>query len=114
MQALCSISGLTLEHALTITPFAVSPSSYGVSTAFFTLVRAHTIEGTFCDPYYGGNANFVGWDLIGYPGVRTIVSADDQRLGADLPSNHKSAYDYDMFNRASASAPHATEMARGD
>ena len=40
------------------------------AAAFFNLVRTHTIQGTFCDPYYGGNANFVGWDLIGYPGVR--------------------------------------------
>jgi len=70
------------------------------SAAFFTLVRAHTIEGTFGDPYYGGNAGFVGWDLIGYPGVRTIVTADEQRLGADTKSNHKSAYDYGMFNKA--------------
>jgi gluconate 2-dehydrogenase gamma chain len=67
---------------------------------FFALVRAHTIQGTFCDPYYGGNAGFVGWDLIGYPGVRTFVAADEQRLGADVPANHKSAYDYDMFTKA--------------
>jgi gluconate 2-dehydrogenase gamma chain len=68
--------------------------------AFFALVRAHTLQGTFCDPYYGGNAGFVGWDLIGYPGVRTFVAADEQRLGADVPANHKSAYDYDMFTKA--------------
>ena len=67
---------------------------------FFNLVRAHTIEGTFCDPYYGGNAGFVGWDLIGYPGVRTIVNADDQRLAAGTKANHKSAYDYAMFTKA--------------
>jgi hypothetical protein len=30
--------------------------------------------------YYGGNANFVGWDLIGYPGIRMAVSEDEQRL----------------------------------
>ena len=71
----------------------------GGSAAFFSLVRAHTIQGTFCDPYYGGNANFVGWDLIGYPGVRTIATPDEQRLGADVPPNHKSAYDYDMFTK---------------
>ena len=46
--------------------------SGGGSAAFFAMVRAHTIQGTFGDPYYGGNANFVGWDLIGYPGVRTM------------------------------------------
>jgi len=73
------------------------------ATAFFALVRAHTIQGTFCDPFYGGNANFVGWDLIGYPGVRTIVTADEQRMGIALKPNHKSAYDYAMFTKANAS-----------
>ncbi len=72
------------------------------SITFFNLVRTHTIEGTFCDPYYGGNAGFVGWDLIGYPGVRTVVTADEQRVGIDLKPNHKSAYDYPMFTKASA------------
>jgi len=67
------------------------------AAAFFALVRAHTLQGTFGDPYYGGNANFVGWDLIGYPGVRTLVTAEEQRLGADTPPNHQSAYDYGMF-----------------
>jgi len=72
------------------------------STAFFSLVRAHTIEGTFCDPFYGGNAGFVGWDLIGYPGVRTAVGANEQRLGGETKPNHKSAYDYAMFVKATA------------
>lgn len=86
----------------------------GGSAAFFTLVRAHTLQGTFGDPFYGGNANFVGWDLIGYPGVRTIATADDQRLGADVARNHKSAYDYEMFVKASASAEDHVEMNHGD
>ena len=47
----------------------------GSSAQFFGMVLNHTRQGTFGDPYYGGNANFVGWDLIGYPGVRTTVSA---------------------------------------
>jgi len=68
--------------------------------AFFNLVRTHTIEGTFGDPSYGGNAGFVGWDLIGYPGVRTVVTADEQRLGTVGKPNHKSAYDYAMFTKA--------------
>src|SRR5262249_23462583 len=55
----------------------------GGSAPFFAMVRQHTIQGTFCDPFYGGNANFVGWDLVGYPGVRTIVTPDEQRFGAD-------------------------------
>jgi gluconate 2-dehydrogenase gamma chain len=74
----------------------------GGSAAFFALVLNHTHQGTFGDPYYGGNANFVGWDLIGYPGVRTMVTAaDQQRLEkGELKSNHKSAYDYDAFTKA--------------
>jgi gluconate 2-dehydrogenase gamma chain len=72
------------------------------SVAFFNLVRTHTIEGTFCDPYYGGNAGFVGWDLVGYPGVRTAVTPDEQRIGVAVKPNHKSAYDYAMFTKASA------------
>jgi gluconate 2-dehydrogenase gamma chain len=78
----------------------------GGSGAFFAMVRSHTLQGTFGDPYYGGNANFIGWDLIGYPGIRTSVSQDDQRLGAKLAPNHKSAYDYDMFTKATARLRH--------
>ena len=75
----------------------------GGSAAFFALILGHTHQGTFGDPYYGGNANFVGWDLIGYPGVRTMVTAaDQQRLEkGELKTNHKSAYDYDAFTKAS-------------
>jgi gluconate 2-dehydrogenase gamma chain len=72
--------------------------------AFFAMVRAHTIQGTFGDPYYGGNANFVGWDLIGYPGLRLAVSADEQRLGAKLAPTHRSAYDHTMFEKATVDA----------
>ena len=72
------------------------------SATFFNLVRAHTIEGTFCDPYYGGNANFVGWDLIGYPGVRTSVTEEEQDIDADLEPNRMSAYDYPMFTKGGA------------
>jgi len=66
-------------------------------TPFFALVRAHTIQGTFCDPIYGGNASFVGWDLIGYPGVRLNVTAADQRMAAPAKPIRRSAYDYAMF-----------------
>ena len=66
-------------------------------TSFFALVRTHTIQGTFCDPAYGGNANFVGWDLIGYPGVRLNVTPADQRMGAPITPMRRSAYDYAMF-----------------
>ena len=69
------------------------------SSIFFALVRSHVIEGTFGDPYYGGNAKFVGWDLIGYPGVRTSVSATEQQMNAQVTPNHRSAYDFAMFRK---------------
>ena len=75
----------------------------GSSGAFFGLVRTHTLQGTFGDPYYGGNKDFVGWDLIGYPGLRLNVSVEDQRLGAKLTPTRKSAYDDPMFTKATAS-----------
>jgi gluconate 2-dehydrogenase gamma chain len=68
------------------------------AATFFNLLRAHTIQGTFCDPYYGGNASFVGWDLIGYPGVRLGVSAAEQRLDPRLVPTRRSAYDHAMFS----------------
>jgi gluconate 2-dehydrogenase gamma chain len=69
------------------------------SPQFFNLVRTHTIQGTFSDPFYGGNANFIGWDLIGYPGARTSVSADLQRMDRKPAPSRRSAYDYGMFSK---------------
>jgi gluconate 2-dehydrogenase gamma chain len=84
------------------------------SATFFDLLRSHTLQGMFCDPYYGGNANFIGWDLLGYPGVRTAVSPDQQRMGIELAPNHKSAYDYEMFTKASARADWKAGQPDGD
>ena len=78
----------------------------GSSTQFFAMVLTHTRQGTFGDPYYGGNANFIGWDLLQYPGVRTMVTAVDQQNmeKSQLKPNHKSAYDYEGFNKATVHA----------
>ena len=50
------------------------------SRAFFTRFRRLTLEGAFSDPFYGGNKNFAGWDLIGYPGPRLAVTAEEQKM----------------------------------
>src|SRR5689334_14394974 len=91
------------DAVLTAVESGAATGFTGGSAAFFALLLSHTHQGTFGDPYYGGNANFVGWDLIGYPGVRTMVTAaDQQRLEkGELKTNHKSAYDYDTFTKAS-------------
>jgi gluconate 2-dehydrogenase gamma chain len=88
----------------------------GSSAAFFALMLNHTHQGTFGDPYYGGNANFIGWDLIRYPGVRTMVTAADQKSleGNALKANHKSAYDYTSFTKATARVEPHEGMKHGD
>ncbi|MBZ5698867.1 MAG: gluconate 2-dehydrogenase subunit 3 family protein [Acidobacteriia bacterium] len=52
------------------------------SSHFFALLRQNTIEGMFCDPMHGGNADMVGWQLIGFPGPRMSNYADvDKHYG---------------------------------
>jgi gluconate 2-dehydrogenase gamma chain len=45
--------------------------------AFFNTVRTHTMEGMFADPIYGGNKNFAGWELVGFPGAQMFYSPKD-------------------------------------
>src|SRR5262245_5522754 len=85
---------------------ANSLPDFANSSAFFNLVRTHTIEGTFSDPYYGGNANYAGWNLIGYPGIRMGVTADDQRMKEKPQLIRKSAYDDPMFAKAGGDHGH--------
>jgi gluconate 2-dehydrogenase gamma chain len=52
------------------------------TTRFFALLRANTLEGMFSDPIHGGNADMVGWQLIGFPGPQMSWSADvDKHFG---------------------------------
>lgn len=56
----------------------------GDAAAFFAMVWAHTIEGMFGDPAYGGNRDAVGWRLIGFPGAQYGYAAEQMTYGADL------------------------------
>jgi hypothetical protein len=47
----------------------------------------------FGDPSWGGNVGFVGWDLLGYPGIRPVWTEADQRLDAAVSPEHASAAD---------------------
>ena len=49
--------------------------------AFFNTLRTHTMEGMFADPVYGGNKDFVGWQLVGFPGAQPVFTP------AELASN---------------------------
>jgi len=50
---------------------------------FFEVIYEHTIEGTFGDPIYGGNRDFVGWKMIGFPGAQWGYSSDQMQPGYD-------------------------------
>ena len=45
--------------------------------AFFNTLRTHTMEGMFADPIYGGNKDFAGWRLVGFPGAQPVFSPED-------------------------------------
>jgi len=44
---------------------------------FFNVVRTHTMEGMFADPIYGGNRDFAGWRLVGFPGAQGNFTPPD-------------------------------------
>jgi hypothetical protein len=81
-----------------------SNRGFPAAGVFFNVVLSHTIQGTFCDPFYGGNASFVGWDLLGYPGIRLTATANDQRMDVAPAPTHMSAYDFSMFARKKPNA----------
>ncbi len=62
---------------------AAWPSGGITSQQFFETVRLHTIYGFLADPKYGGNRNYSGWKLVGYPGPRHRVGGytPEQMLG---------------------------------
>jgi gluconate 2-dehydrogenase gamma chain len=47
--------------------------------AFFNTLRTHTIEGMFADPVYGGNQDFAGWKLVGFPGAQPAFTEADMK-----------------------------------
>ena len=59
---------------------------------FFNRARRLTLEGMFGDPYYGGNKGFAGWDLIRYPGPRSAVDAEMQRMDKAPAPYRRSAW----------------------
>jgi gluconate 2-dehydrogenase gamma chain len=67
------------------------------SRTFFDLVREHALQGMFGDPVHGGNADFIGWDLIGFAGVKLAFTEAEQQLDVTVRPAHKSLADYPLF-----------------
>jgi gluconate 2-dehydrogenase gamma chain len=53
--------------------------SWPSASAFFNTVRTHTMEGMFADPLYGGNKDFVGWQLVGFPGTQLFYTEEEMQ-----------------------------------
>jgi gluconate 2-dehydrogenase gamma chain len=53
--------------------------TWPTAQAFFNTVRTHTMEGMFADPVYGGNKDFAGWRLVGFPGAQAIFTPADMQ-----------------------------------
>lgn len=70
------------------------------SRAFFDLLREHAVQGMFGDPVHGGNADFIGWDLIGFTGVKLTYAEGEQQLDVNVAAAHKSAVDYPLWSGA--------------
>src|SRR3984893_9056026 len=54
-----------------------SEFTFPTAQAFFNTLRAHTMEGMFADPVYGGNKDFAGWKLVGFPGTQLYYTPAD-------------------------------------
>lgn len=65
-----------------------------VPAGFFAIVLGHTRQGMFCDPIHGGNREFLGWDMIGYPGIKLVWTADDQAIDAVVKPEHLSVANF--------------------
>jgi hypothetical protein len=71
----------------------------GGSRTFFELAREHCLQGMFGDPVHGGNEDFVGWDLVGFPGVKLSFAAAEQQMDVTVVPAHKSTADFPLFKR---------------
>lgn len=44
---------------------------------FFDALCLHTRQGFYCDPVYGGNRDQVGWQVVGFPGPKSLKDTMD-------------------------------------
>lgn len=51
---------------------ALQQTNAEIQLDFFPLLCLHTRQGFYADPIYGGNKNRVGWEVIGFPGPKSL------------------------------------------
>lgn len=65
-----------------------------IPEGFFSLLLEQTRQGMFGDPVYGGNLNFTGWDLIGYPGIKLLWTEEEQEVDVEVEPEYTSVEEY--------------------
>ncbi|GGE03693.1 hypothetical protein GCM10011390_23300 [Aureimonas endophytica] len=58
---------------------ALQQTSTEIELDFFPLLVAHTRQGFYADPIYGGNRGQVGWQVIGFPGPASLKDVHEGR-----------------------------------
>lgn len=61
---------------------------------FFPLLMYNTRSGMFSDPIHGGNKNFIGWDLMQFPGIKLVWTEADQQIDAVVEPMHISVAEF--------------------
>jgi gluconate 2-dehydrogenase gamma chain len=61
---------------------ALQQTSTEVELEFFPLLCLHTRQGFYADPIYGGNRDRIGWEVIGFPGPKSLAEVHSGRYSA--------------------------------
>ena len=85
------------DAVLTAMEQNVATGFAGRSRAFFRAGARRYLQGMFGDPVHGGNEDFAGWDLIGFPGVKLSFGAAEQQMDVIVVPAHKSTADFPIF-----------------
>ena len=83
---------IELQDAVITEMEAGTAAGFANSRNVFARLRQLMLQGMFSDPAYGGNREFAGWDLIGYPGAVLGTAPQMQIMGERLKPLHTSAY----------------------
>jgi gluconate 2-dehydrogenase gamma chain len=70
-------------------------------TRWFPLVLDDCLDGFLSDPVHGGNHDFVGWKLVGYPGPSLVWTEEEQELDHQVPFRSSSVVTLTLSRRPS-------------
>jgi gluconate 2-dehydrogenase gamma chain len=77
-QSFAQLAAAMQDEVITaIAEGKASGFTWPTAQAFFNTLRTHTMEGMFADPIYGGNKDFAGWRLVGFPGAQPAFTTAD-------------------------------------